>query len=65
MQGEKRDRYLGGKVKVRTGQRVRNKVKISREGGKMNRERESVFALGSVGDDKTEASSGELLVTTR
>lgn len=41
---------------VRNEQQDRNKVRISREGGRVKREQESVFAQGSVGDDKTEAS---------
>lgn len=57
-EGEKRERGIWGKKKleVRTEQRDRNEVRSSREGGRTSGERESVFARGSVGDDKTEAS---------
>lgn len=47
---------LGGKLTVRTEQWDRKKVRSCSEGGRMRREWESVFARGSVGADKTEAS---------
>lgn len=40
----------------RSEQQDGNQVRISRGGGRVEREQESVFAQGSVGDDKTEAS---------
>lgn len=48
------ERYLKTNFTVRNEQQDRNKVRFSREGGR--EKRESVFARGFVGDDKTEDS---------
>lgn len=54
--GNREKILLGRKLKVRTEYSDRNKVRSCSEGGRMSREWESVFARGSVGADKTEAS---------